>query len=247
MICTGGLVPLGFTTGVGADGKGAGEELVIPAGKTSDVILHIPSNATLRWKFGLNDKDIGFHITAWLANNEPVVEVTNNNNTSTGTKLGQCIPVTQSVDGVHILTESYISCTDTNKNPFKVPSTSVVGNTNDPLSPPSDVSTVQSSSSSSSSKTNTIEIVSNNRVNGTSSPITGSWTVPQDQQKAVIVRLRWDNSYSWMSSKTIARRIDIEVPNTEIRRAYDKDDLLAEARSKHREGIAEWSSKRIQK
>jgi len=237
MICSGGMVPLSFTTGVGADGKGAGEELVIPAGKTNDILIHMPSNSTLQWRFGLQDKDIGFHISGWIANNEP--------SQRTNIKPGQLIPITQSIDGIHIFTETYIQSTDTNKNPFKVPANSIIGTTIDPLTAPNDIlSLIKSTNSSSSPKANTIEIVSNTRINGTSSPIIGTWTTPKDS--SVIIRIRFDNNYSWMSSKTIARRIDITVPNTECIRAEDKDDLLAQARSLHREGIAEWTTKRNQ-
>jgi hypothetical protein len=41
---------------------------------------------------------------------------------------------------------------------------------------------------------------------------TGSHTVPAGDGAAVLVRLRWDNGYSWVHSKTLVRRVDVLLP-----------------------------------
>lgn len=52
-----------------------------------------------------------------------------------------------------------------------------------------------------------------------------------------LVRLRWDNSYAWVHSKTIVRRVDVLLPGdkeNDVATELERDD--AEARAKEREG-----------
>ncbi len=67
----------------------------------------------------------------------------------------------------------------------------------------------------------------------------GSWVAGADGSSGPfhLVRLRWDNSHSWVTSKVLCRRIDVilagDDPATDGRCPPSQQELLARARAAH--------------
>jgi hypothetical protein len=71
----------------------------------------------------------------------------------------------------------------------------------------------------------------------------GSWVAPASATGGYyLVALKWDNSFSWMTGKTVARRVDVLIGDrgAAASRAEDPGDVLAREREQHREKVGEW-------
>lgn len=176
---------MAYIVGVANDGLGMGEEVSVAAGKHADVVIRAPPGATVSWKFGMVDRDVNFRVTA-----APAAAAAAAGDAAAGAGV---IDVTRSVRGVHQLAPGY-------KAPGKVVpvftpvAVASAGTLTDPLPGAAGAEA---------------DVVPTLRCD----KHTGSYTVPADAPATGhVVRFRWDNSYSWMNSKTLVRRIDVILP-----------------------------------
>jgi hypothetical protein len=234
IICGGGVVPLAYLhEPVSGDGRGAGEEVPIHAGKCSDVLLHVPGQATVRWSWATAENDIGFSVKAMLAASEPAA-----------TSTAPLIAVSKSVCGAHALAQGFDA--EGAANPFQVPALQATAPGKEDVALPG--------AAAGGAPLESCVVVR-------ASSGSGSWTAPVGE--SCIVRLRWDNSYSWMHGKTVARRVDVILAGDaatdaaersnlppprgapgSIFRPRDVEDERARGRAAHREAIVRDAGRR---
>ena len=195
IVSEGGLVPLAFTSGIAADGNGAGEEVTVGAGKSSEVVVRVRAGAEVKWAWGTAEKDVGFSaraaaVDAGAALPAGAIDVT--------------FAETSSVYGVH-------RCAASVSGGGAFPATGIV------------------------------EIVPAGGARTNKG--VGSWAAPASAAGGFhLVSLRWDNTFSWMTGKTVARRVDVLIGDrgAAASRAEDPGDVLARERELHREKVGEW-------
>jgi trimeric autotransporter adhesin len=220
----------------------------VPAGKASDVVVHVPAGATVSWRFGVAEKDISFSVSAYRAAGAPAAAAAGGGASSPSASPSPSsspskaaakaasiapIPVARSTYGVHVNSPAFLSAgAAAQSNPFPVPAASVASSDDVPAGAAAGAA---EETAVAATRTASVGVQS------------GSWTAPAAQP--MLVRLRWDNSYSWMASKTVARRVDVSVAAdgggegaaaAKAVRAPDADGDLATARADHRERITEW-------
>ena len=189
-MCSGGLVPLSYIVGVGADGNGLGDEIILSAGKHADVVLRVPVGSTVRWAWGTHsDADIEFSVsTAAAAGAAPA-----------GSGV---LHVTRSILGVHQLDEA------TYRGPIphgahvldNAKHVHTAGKLTDPMP-------------GAAADGAAADVVAPHRFHKAKgetrvTAAAGGAASASD----VLVRLRWSNAYSWLASKTLARRVDVLLP-----------------------------------
>jgi len=222
IVAPGGLVPLAFLCGVASDGLGAGEEEAVAAGRASELTLRVPAGSTLAWKWGTAEKDLSFSVTAMRS------------------ARGAAVPAgvldvgfaTASVYGAHRCAASVSGA---------------------PLAawPAAAVAASAAGAAAALAAGEPVAVVAPNKCER----LAGSWQVPaasptptgaaaadDEAAECYLVRLRWDNSFSWMTSKRLARRVDVLVgargrgePGVSV--AEDLDHVLACEREEHRRRI----------
>lgn len=218
MVSPGGVIPHSLVAGIGDDNRGAGEEVAIAAGRCSDLLLHLPPGATLRWHFASVGNDIGFGVCAAPAAAAVPTDA------AAAYKATGVIAISRSVYGAHICAPGFA---DDGHPPAKVTANTSPTDASKPLPGSAPGSKVE-------------EVVPHTRV----AKGQASYNVPAaDVGDAAasahgqVVRLRWDNSYSWMSGKTVVRRVDVLLPATDSSsaalQAADIDDKLARDREAH--------------
>jgi hypothetical protein len=215
LVSPGGLVPLSYLVNVGTDGRGLGEEVIVPHGRHSDVLLRVPAGAAVSWRWGAQAHDVAFCVSmAPAASGTPVPA-----DADTGLRT-----VTSSVAGVHRLAKG---CPGPVPHGLRAPHVPVTAASKGALGDPIPGAVPGSA-----------------QLEGSLAPhkaaaAHGSVTVPEalpGGASHAVVRLRWDNSYAWMNSKTLARRVDVTL------RGYAAADATtelevdeAEARAKERD------------
>jgi hypothetical protein len=209
MVSEGGIIPPSFVHGIAADNNGAGEEVSIAAGKCSDVLIHVPAGSKVSWNMAAVGNDVNFTVTAVPAaapvSSSAASAAPSSPSKSSSAAAQQPISVTQSVYGVHILSPDY-----TGGNPSKLPNASGVADSK-PIP---------------GSATNAAEVavVPTARV----TKHKGAYTVPESAApNGMIVRLRFDNGYSWMSGKTVLRRVDVLLKAAETTEAAEATEAAA--------------------
>jgi len=226
MVCPGGVVPLSYLhPAVSGDGRGAGEEVAVPAGRASELLIAVPPGATVRWAWALADKDIEFSAAAAPA---------------PAALPPGAIAVTRSVIGAHCEAPGFDDAGA--PNPYK-PAPGAPG------APGAGGATPLGAGEAPAAPT------------ARAAAGAGSYTAPPAGGRA-LVRLRWDNSSSWMTGKTLARRVDVVLAADAARdaaeraappprgapgaihRARDPGDEAARARAEHRDRIVAAAGKR---
>lgn len=174
--------------GVAGDGHGSGEEINIPSGKYSDVLIRVPAGATVSWRWASVDKDVAFRVTAVKASSEGVGP--------------QVIDVRRSVAGVHLIPlvaagAGHAAAASSGNGKPTQSSGPITSST------PGDIKATIPFAAAGAAE---LEVVPSAKVD----KHYGSWTAPADGSgDAFLVRIRFDNSYSWVSSKTLVRRVDV--------------------------------------
>jgi len=256
LIGPGGIVPPTYLVGVASDGHGAccpphhrgtasrdgaiashvrprlrapclaglGEEINVAAGKHADMTLRVPAGATVSWAWGMQDKDANFSVVARAADAAAALPA-------------GAVDVSRSIMGVHLLSSA-----------TRAPATAVVhvesgGDVKAPLPGVAGSAEVEVLKAAHMSKHR------------------GSWTAPGGVAGAAaaaaaggagaggaaaasaaspsyLVRLRWDNGYSWFSSKTVVRRVDVLLPghtldSADVLREADPAEAFAASRMRH--------------
>jgi CRAL/TRIO domain len=170
--------------GVAGDGHGLGEEVNIPSGKYNDVLIRVPAGATVNWRWASVDKDVGFRVTAVQASSDGVGP--------------QCIDVTRSVAGVHLLPLLAAGAFKSTSSSMAAPSAPYTATTSGDIKGPIPFAAAGAAET---------EVVPFGKVD----KHYGSWTAPPTTGP-YLLRIRFDNSYSWVSSKTLVRRVDVLLP-----------------------------------
>ena len=206
MVAPGGVVPHAYAARVADDGCGCGEEVTVPAGRHSDVVICVPAGATVRWRWGgAHGADAAVDFSVRVA---PA---------ATSTQLPVTVTrITSSTLGVHQLTPEYTGPVRHGMHSHAVPRTDVTPS-------PRDAPLVGAAPGASER-----QAVHPAR----SSSASGSEVVPSPS----IVRFRWDNAHSWLHSKLIVRRIDVLLAGDEwsaARRENDPAEVQARARDAH--------------
>ena len=228
IVASGGLVPLSFLAGVASDGLGAGEELAVAAGKTSEFALRVPAGCEVAWNFGTAEKDVAFSVSAMRC------------------PRGAAVPAgvvdvgfaAASVYGAHRCAASVSGAA------LAWPAAAAMSAS----SPGADAAFARGEA------VTIVPLIKLERLAGSwdvpAAAAGGGAAAPADAGGAdarefYIVRLSFSNSHSWMTSKRLVRRVDVLIGargkgGAGVSIAEDLDDELATERTAHRAGIAEW-------
>jgi hypothetical protein len=175
---------------------GLGEEVTVSAGKHADTVVRLPPGALLSWRWGSVDagRDVGFRVTAVplpAGYAGPLPK---------GTVDLPALAPGKTVLGVHLLAAGAAAGgaaggagKDAHAPVTEVKHVHTDGDLAAPLAP--------------AGVTGEVDVVASARVSNGK----GHWSAPGDGGGS-LVRLRWDNTYSWMTAKTLVRRIDVYGP-----------------------------------
>lgn len=238
-VAEGGIIPPAFITGVAADGRGAGEEVAIAAGKASALTLRVPAGATVRWKWAVPDKELVFAARA-------APGAAGSSQAADGV-----IDVTKSAFGAHILAKGYphpvqrgeagapeppIPAARAQGPAFGMtkaaPGDGDVGNPYCFASAESGAVAALLANIPGAASSGGVELVAQGKADHGE----GSWAAPTGGASHWIVRLAWDNAHSWMKGKTLCRRVDVLLPGEDegaALRAADPGGDFARAREAH--------------
>lgn len=185
LVGPGGLIPSAYHLGIARDGLGMGEEVHVSAGKHSDVIVKVGPGSTLHWKWGMSDRDIGFSVSAVAAAEA----------TPAHADVVDASTRTRSVCGVQLLRAGYDAAKHLHINGGVKPATHASAG---------DLGAAIPGAAAGATATTVLQPLRGDKHSG-------SYTVPAGGG-AQMVRLRWDNSSSWMTGKNIVRRVDVLLP-----------------------------------
>lgn len=210
------MVPLSYLVNVGTDGRGLGEEVTVPAGKHSDVVVNVPAGSTVAWRWGAQAHDAIFSVVSAPAAAAPAA-------VPSGTTAPEVLRPTKSICGVHQLAKGYTGPVPHGlRQAYVAPVVYSAGATIDALPhavPGAAPVTVQAP----------VKVSSHS----------GSYAVPASLPGGAthaVVLLRWDNGYAWMTSKTLARRVDVALPGDSLAEASTElESDEAEIRARERE------------
>ncbi len=217
IVASGGLVPLAFLVGVAGDGLGAGEEVAIAAGKSSDFTLRVPAGCEVAWHFGTAEKDISFSASAVRC------------------ARGAAVPAgvvdvgfaAASVYGAHRCAASVSGAS------LAWPGAAAMSAS----APGADAAFARGEA------VTVVPPIKLERLSGAwDVPAAAA-----GEGEYYFVRLSFSNAHSWMTSKRLVRRVDVLVGargkgGAGVSIAEDLDDELATERTMHRARIAEWVS-----
>lgn len=184
LIGPGGLLPSAYLLGVAVDGLGMGEHVGISAGKFGDVCVRAGGGTMIQWKWGMEEKDVVFSVSAIAASEDA----------GDGVAVLDVTSSTTSVCGVQLLKRDYDPATAIRIHGGVKPTPQASGG---------DIGAPIPGARVGGRETLVVPAVRGDKH-------TGSYTVPEGETQ--IVRLRWDNSSSWMTGKAIVRRIDALLP-----------------------------------
>ena len=206
-MCPGGLVPLAYTVGVANDGKGLGEEVTIPAGKHSDVALLVPVGTVLRWRWGAATDDLEFSVSC-----APAADASTS---AASTAAVGVTRVTRSVLGVQQLSPDYTGPVPHGLHRHIAPRVCVSHDKTDGTD-------ALHGAAAGAPITHVVPAKRSGSHIGEHTVAAAVDAVPgavndkqQQQQQLIVVRLRWSNAFSWLTSKALARRIDVLLPSSD--------------------------------
>jgi len=225
IVAPGGLVPLAYTLGggggVAGDGRGAGDELSLPAGAALDTILEVPAGASVAWRWG---SESALEFSAVYA---PAAE-----RGALGAADG-VISVSASRRGVHTLARGYSGPVAHGARAATPP-------------PPPPAGAALTSATARAAPMPRCHPAGGALTTG-QAPLratrhTGSLTIPLSLPAGAthaIVRLRWDNSSSWISSVALARRCDVVLAGEDEGAVpCEEDPAVHKAREREAHGAA---------
>lgn len=173
LIGPGGTVPHAVTLGVANDALGDGEEVVVPAGAATDVLLRLPAGARAFWRWASVEKDVTFSAVA-------VPE-------AAGAAAATAVAPKSSICGVHQLATGY--------SPAQ------------PDAPPPTPAHAPKADTKAPALAGEAVIQAPARLHRSDGEFTAAAGAGD-----TLLRLRWDNSSSWVTGKHIVRRVDVLLP-----------------------------------
>jgi CRAL/TRIO domain len=248
----GGMVPTPYLVGIGNDELGLGEEVQINAGATSDLVFVVSGGSKIVWRWGIpasSGGDVSFSVQYQLAKEDlpsdhhastikyqkvqhvhhfhphhhrdprKAHEVKHKTTAKHRNlpKHGFIPHITYSICGIQQLYPEYSGPIQHGLSTLPKPAT-VASKPNlkaTAIPGGNDQSPIQTAKESSRQTFHQ-----------------GEFTLPVSD-KDYVVMLRWDNSFSWMQSKLVARRIDVILPNDTLDDAqveYNPEVVAASSR-----------------
>lgn len=181
---------------VATDGKGPGAEAQVGSGKRSDVLLQVPAGARVSWRWAAQEDDIAFGVYAAPLARDGEEKHANPDDLTLNIVTGSAYALHKAPCKTAVPENGHFSVL------FKPNKTA---NDKIPFA---------------SAKASATEVVAPK----TMTKHFGEWTAPADGDAMhYVVRLIWDNSSSWIKSKTFFRRVDAILPeDLAIEKALDE-------------------------